>query len=245
MHDHSPDTRPQTLHARIRAEIEARILSGEWPPGYRIPPETELVATYSCSRMTVNKAMSSLAAEGLILRNRRAGTVVARPRIHSAILNIPDIRAKVEERGAIYGYHALTDELRPPCCVHLGAQGHHLGRSRFIRSLHSSDGLPVMLEDRHIFLDTAPEAEHADFRTQPPGTWLVAHVPWTEAEHRIAAISADTASARALQITSTSPCLLVERRTWRGTDTVTIVRQVFRGDAFDLVARFGPGTDRA
>ena len=136
MHDHSPDTRPQTLHARIRAEIEARILSGEWPPGHRIPTESELVATYGCSRMTVNKAMSSLAAEGLILRNRRAGTVVARPRIHSAILNIPDIRAKVEERGAIYGYHALTDELRPPCCVHLGAQGHHLGRSRFIRSPH-------------------------------------------------------------------------------------------------------------
>ena len=64
MHDHAPDHRPQTLHARIRAEIEARILSGEWPPGYRIPPETELVATYGCSRMTVNKAMSSLAAEG-------------------------------------------------------------------------------------------------------------------------------------------------------------------------------------
>ena len=245
MHDQAPDHRPQTLHARIRAEIEARILSGDWPPGHRIPPETELVATYGCSRMTVNKAMSSLAAEGLILRNRRAGTVVARPRIHSAILNIPDIRAKVEERGAIYGYHALTDELRPPCCVHLGSEGHHLGRSRFIRSLHSSDGLPVMLEDRHIFLDAVPEAEHADFATEPPGAWLVAHVAWTEAEHRIAAISADRASAQALEITSTSPCLLVERRTWRGPDTVTIVRQVFRGDAFDLVARFGPGSDKA
>ena len=148
MHDHAPDTRPQTLHARIRAEIEARILSGAWPPGHRIPPETELVATYGCSRMTVNKAMSSLAAEGLILRNRRAGTVVARPRIHSAVLNIPDIRARIEERGATYGYHPLADELRPPCCVHLGSEGHHLGQSRFIRSLHLSDDAPVLLEDR-------------------------------------------------------------------------------------------------
>lgn len=244
MHDHAPDQRPQTLHARIRAEIEARILSGEWPPGHRIPTESELVATYGCSRMTVNKAMSSLATEGLILRNRRAGTVVARPRIHSAVLNIPDIRARVEERGASYGYHPQTDELRPPCCVHLGAEGHHLGQSRFIRSLHSSDGLPVMLEDRHIFLDATPEAEQADFRTQPPGAWLVAHVPWTEAEHRIAAIAADAPVARALEITNGAPCLLIERRTWRGPDTVTIVRQVFRGDAFDLVARFGPNSDR-
>lgn len=244
MHDHAPDMRPRTLHARIRAEIEARILSGDWPPGHRIPPETELVTTYRCSRMTVNKAMTSLAAEGLILRNRRAGTIVARPRIHSAILTIPDIRARVEERGAAYAYQPLTDEMRPPCCVHLGAEGHHLGPSRFIRSLHLSDALPVMLEDRHIFLDAVPDAGRADFRRDPPGAWLVANVPWTEAEHRIAAIAADTPIALALEIASGAPCLLVERRTWRGTETLTIVRQVFRGDAFDLIARFGPDSER-
>lgn len=245
MHDHAPDQRPKTLHARIRAEIEARILSGVWPPGHRIPPETELVATYGCSRMTVNKAMSSLAAEGLILRNRRAGTVVARPRIHSAVLNIPDIRARIEERGATYGYRPLMDELRPPCCVHLGSEGHHLGQSRFIRSLHLSDGAPVLLEDRHIFLDAVPEATSANFLADPPGAWLIAHVPWTEAEHRISAIAAETGVARALEVASGAPCLLVERRTWRGTDTVTIARQVFRGDSFDLVARFGPESSKA
>ena len=242
MHDHPPDGR-QSLHARIRAEIAARITSGEWPPGHRIPPETELVATYGCSRMTVNKAMSSLAAEGLILRNRRAGTVVARPRIHSAILNIPDIRARVEERGAIYSYAALTDEMRPPCCVHLGSEGHHLGRSRFVRSLHASDGVPVMIEDRHIFLDAVPDAAGADFQAEAPGSWLMIHVPWTEAEHRITAIAAEGPAARSLEIASGAPCLLVERRTWRGSDTITIVRQAFRGDAFDLTARFGPTTD--
>jgi len=244
MHDHAPDHRRQSLHARIRAEIENRILSGEWLPGHRVPTETELVATYGCSRMTVNKAMSALAAEGLILRNRRAGTVVAHPRIHSAVLNIPDIRAKVEERGSIYGYKALNDELRSPCCVHLGGEGHHLGRSRFIQSVHFSDGSPVLVEDRHIFLDTVPSAEAVDFSTQPPGPWLLSHVPWTEAEHRISAIAADTPVAQELNVASGSPCLLVERRTWRGTSTVTIVRQAFRGDAFDLIARFGPNSER-
>jgi len=162
-------------------------------------------------------------------------------RIHSAVLNIPDTRARVDEHGATFGYHPQTDEMRAPCSVRLGVEGHHLGQSRFIRSLHSSDGLPVMLEDRHIFLDATPEAEHADFRAQPPGAWLVAHMPWTEAEHRIAA---DAPVARALEITNGAPCLLIERRTWRGPDTVTIVRQVFRGDAFDLIARFGPNSDR-
>lgn len=54
-----------------------------------------------------------------------------------------------------------------------------------------------------------------------------------------------TVVSRALGVTSGSPCLLVERRTWRGTETVTIARQVFRGDSFDLIARFGPESSKA
>ena len=240
MHDHAPDDRPSTLHARIRSEVEARILSGEWKPGFRLPTETALMAQYGCSRMTVNKAMVSLAASGLVLRNRRAGTTVARPRMHSAILNIPDLRAEIEARGEAYGYRALIDEIRPPCCIHLGSEGHHLGKSRFIRSLHLAGGSPVLIEDRHVFLDAVAEAADADFRTEPPGPWLLGHVPWTEAEHRIAAIPADAQTARALEVSLGAPCLLVERRTWRGEATITIARQIFRGDAFDLTARFGP-----
>lgn len=245
MHDHAPDTRPATLHARIRAEVEARILSGEWKPGDRLPTETDLMARYGCSRMTVNKAMASLVATGLISRNRRAGTVVARPRMHAGVLTIPDIRADIEARGARYGYRPVLDEMRPPCCVHLGAEGHHLGQSRFIRSVHLADDSPVVIEDRHIFLDAVPEVGPVDFRHEPPGPWLVAHVPWTEAEHRISAIAADAPIARALAVGVGNPCLLVERRTWRGTETLTIAKQVFRGDAFDLTARFGPDSRAA
>ena len=240
MHDHAPDTRPATLHARIRAEVEARILTGEWKPGDRLPTETELMARYDCSRMTVNKAMASLAATGLISRNRRAGTVVARPRMHAGVLTIPDIRADIEARGASYAYHPILDELRAPCCVHLGAEGHHLGQSRFVRSVHLADDSPVLIEDRHIFLDAVPEAATADFASGPPGPWLLGHVPWTQAEHRIAAVAADALTARNLEISVGVPCLLVERRTWRGDETLTIAKQVFRGDAFDLTARFGP-----
>lgn len=55
-----------SLHQRIRSDIEGRIHSGEWPPGYRLPFEHELMAQYSCSRMTANKVMSMLAESGAI-----------------------------------------------------------------------------------------------------------------------------------------------------------------------------------
>ena len=55
-----------TVEARIRGDIEARIHSGEWKPGYRIPFEHELVTMYGCSRATVSKALGGLAKDGLV-----------------------------------------------------------------------------------------------------------------------------------------------------------------------------------
>lgn len=74
------------------------------------------------------------------------------------------------------------DELRPPFCVHLGAGGHHLGKSRFIRPLHLADDNPVLVEERHIFPDAVADSADADLRTEPPGSWLPRHESWTEAE---------------------------------------------------------------
>ncbi len=118
--------------------------AGEWPVGTRIPPEYELTSQYGCSRMTVNKAVSAFVADGLITRNRRAGSFVARPSVRSAVLHIPDSQQEVAARGAVFGYACLKVEHRPACCDYLGEEGHLLGPSLFIRSLHSSDGAPLV-----------------------------------------------------------------------------------------------------
>jgi GntR family histidine utilization transcriptional repressor len=65
-----------TLYKQIRIDIERRILTGEWPPGHRIPFEHELMSHYGCSRMTVSKALSELAQADLIERRRKAGSFV-------------------------------------------------------------------------------------------------------------------------------------------------------------------------
>ena len=54
------------LSERIRSELEARILSGEWKPGHPIPAEHALMATYGCARMTVNKAIAGMAAAAAV-----------------------------------------------------------------------------------------------------------------------------------------------------------------------------------
>lgn len=230
-----------SLHRRIRAEVQANILSGAWPPGHRIPAEHELMAQYGCSRMTVNKALGPLADAGLIVRRRRAGTVVARPKIHSAVLDIPDIAAEVAARGEAYGYELLSRAERPPAEAEAEALDLAPGdRVLALRCLHRAAGRPFALEERLVNLAAAPEARSVDFAAMPPGGWLLSHVPWTEAEHRIGAAAATRAAARALAIPTGAACLILDRRTWRGADRITDVRLTFPGEAYDLVARFTP-----
>ena len=228
-----------TLHQRIYADLERRILSGDLSPGDRIPFEHELTDAYGCSRMTVSKAISELAGRGLVTRRRRAGTFVAQPKAHAAVLAIPDLQAEVAARGQTYGY-ALLDrterEAQDADEDELAAGGRLLD----LTCLHRADQAPLALEHRLIALQAAPQAASVDFQTLAPGSWLLTAEPWTEAENRISAIEADAETARLLGLKSGVACLRVERRTWRDGQGVTRVWQTFPGDRYDLVARFSP-----
>ncbi|GAO55538.1 histidine utilization repressor [Novosphingobium sp. MD-1] len=234
-----------SLSQRIRADIEEKIMSGAWRPGDRIPVEHELAAQYGCARMTVTRATEALAEAGLIVRRKRAGSFVAQPRIESAVLGIPDIPATIAERGKAYDLRLLSARRRVAAA---GGEEDRFGGSGDVLEidcLHLADGIPFAFEHRLISLAVVPAAAEADFSRTPPGTWLLAHVPWTEAEHRIGARAADARAAELLNIAKGAPCLMLERRTWRGDAHVTWVRQLFAADAFDLVARFTPKGDAA
>jgi len=233
----------QPLHNRIRSDFEAWILSGRMKPGDRLPIEQDLMLEYRCSRMTVNKALSALATAGLIERRKRAGTFVARPRTHSMVLDVPDLAAEIRARNQTYAYKTLARSVRVP---HRDNEEERLlagGRLLVqLDGLHLADGQPLAVEYRLVSVRAVPEIVDVTFGDNPPGTWLLQHIPWTEAETRISAVSATATIARLLTQPVGTPCLKIERRTWRRTERITQVQQIFHGAAYDLVARFGHGT---
>jgi GntR family histidine utilization transcriptional repressor len=225
-----------TLVQRIRADIEAEIRSGALSPGDRIPTEHELMQRYGCARMTVHQAISRLVGEGLIERRKKAGSFVATPHVQTAVLEIPDIAAVIQARGGQYRFALLNRARQDGARV----EGFTLdGPVLVLDGLHVTADRPFALEHRIINLAAVPEAESVDFTAEAPGSWLLGHIPWTEAKHRISAQNAGTA-ARSLNIAKTAACLQVERWTWRQSEPVTFVRQLFPGDLYDLTAEFKP-----
>ena len=239
----SRQTRPPSMYRRIQADLEKKILSGEWTAGLKIPVEHALVKQYGCARATVNKAVSALADAGLIERRRRLGSFVALPRIHSAVVEIPDIQAQIAGQGGQYAFRLLSRRTRRAAARRPEEIQLANGRPLLaLRGLHLMNRRPFALEERLISVAVVPEALGADFSAVPPGSWLLQHptlsLSWTEAENRISAVNVGAADAVLLDIAENTACLAVERRTWRGKDQITQVRTVFRGDAYDLTERF-------
>lgn len=237
------DRKDATLHQRILGDIERKIVSGEWPVGSRIPFEVDLAKHYGCSRMTVNKVLTQLARAGLIDRIKRSGSFVSQPHGQSAVLEINDIRKEVEALKLPYAF-SLTRRKRHKAT---GADRIQIDVSAAtplldLACVHMAGNRPFCLEERLINLDIVPDADAADFTHMTPGQWLLSQVPWSSAEHRIHALSADEATATALQVPAGTACLVIERRTWSEAGPVTQVRFIYPGDRHALVATFTPAS---
>src|SRR3712207_2607207 len=196
----------RSLSAEIQGEIEARIRSGEWVPGHRVPSEHELMATYGCSRMTVNKALSALAAAGLITRKRRSGSYVAAPATEETVLEIHDVEAEIRASGRAYAYERGRRQVRD--ATREDAERLKVAPGSPVLALqarHFADGRPHMVEQRLINLTLVPDAREESFSDGPSGSWLLRRIPWTDAEHHIRAIAADRTLAAQLDIAPGAP----------------------------------------
>jgi multiple sugar transport system substrate-binding protein len=64
------------LYAQLKMLLLEEILRGKYGPDEQLPTEHELCLGYRISRTPVSRALSELAAEGVIVRHRRRGTFV-------------------------------------------------------------------------------------------------------------------------------------------------------------------------
>lgn len=230
-----------SLNQTIRNDIENRIMSGEWPPGFRLPFEHEMMEHYHCSRMTVSKALSALSAQGLITRRRRTGSVVAAPSAERAVMHIRDFAAEAERSGKTYRHDILERRLEPADAATAHRTGLKMGaRMLYVATRHVLEGVIEAYEERIVSLAAVPQARRETFADLPVGTWLLQRVPWSDAEHVIAAINADAKLARRLGVEKNAACLMLERRTWQNGVFLTEARIYYPGHLHRLVGRFSP-----
>ncbi|WFB46864.1 histidine utilization repressor [Vibrio coralliilyticus] len=205
------------LYLQIKQYITDKIDSGHWPVGHRISTELELTEQFKVSRMTVNKAIRDLVAEGKLQRRPRVGTFVCAPddKAESPLLDIQNIAEEVKLRGKTYSSKVikqasmLADET---VAIKLGVM---LNSPIFYSEIiHFEDNSPIQYELRWVNSAYAPEYLEQDFTQITPNQYLSENCPLSAIEHTVEAIVADDEVRTALRLGANEPCLLLNRRTW-------------------------------
>ena len=223
----SPAQKSSNTWKSLYIEVSKRIAEGVWKPGDLIPGEVELAAEFGCARATVNRALRELANEGFLDRRRKAGTRVARHPVRKATLDITITRAEVEQRGCVYSHSVLSQkQKRAPAHIR-NIMGEMTAKPLYITTLHQADGKPFSYEKRWINTDIVPRILDTDLSQISVNEWLVENALFTTGEITFSAANASTAEAQILQIQTGDALFIVDRTTWNGPNTITVVRLVY------------------
>lgn len=88
------------------------ILSGEYPPGSKLPSENQLAERYQVSRPTIRTAFSRLGELGYVIKKRGVGTFVTKsPNLVNPLYLSYNVMERISSSGYKPGFHQLSAQV--------------------------------------------------------------------------------------------------------------------------------------
>jgi GntR family transcriptional regulator len=226
------------LYHQLYEILREKIARGEWRPGAKIPPESELIAQYQVSRITVRQVLDLLVKERLIYRQRGRGSFVAHPAIEQALVRIVSFTDDMRQRGFTPGTVVLASALIP-APQEIAAQleiepGEELA---YLKRLRLADGKPMSIEESHLAHRFCPGVLQGDYGATPLREALERNygIRWSRATQAIRAVQASRETAQKLAVPFKSALLYIERVSYSQQNVpVEFLRVYYRGDQYAL-----------
>jgi len=231
------------LYQQVKEYIVEKITSGTIAPGTRLESETELVTRLNISRMTVNRALRELAAEGKIKRIQGKGSFVAEKKPQSALLEIRSIAREIRDRGGVYScrVHLLqAEKAQPAIATAMGLVPYADVFHSII--VHKDNNIPIQLGCRYINPHIAPDFLEQDFTRYTVSDYLLQLVPVSTVEHAVEALIPEPWIRDLLEINSSEPCLALYRKTWVDDIIATFSSFYYPGSRYSLGGKFMPAS---
>jgi GntR family histidine utilization transcriptional repressor len=228
----------QPLYAKVKDHILENIRSGAWGAGRRVPSENELVESFGISRMTANRALRELTAEGFLSRVPGVGTFVKEAPALSSLMELRNIAEEIAQRGHRYSSRIISrHEVDSNPALAEEFEDRDLKRLFHIVIVHEENGVPVQLEDRYVNPQVAPAFLTQDFTSITPTAFLLAEAPVDELEHTVEAVLPAPDQQRLLGIAALEPCLALHRRSWSRGRVATAVTLTYPASRYALYSR--------
>ncbi|MGJ5619682.1 GntR family transcriptional regulator [Sulfitobacter sp. MF3-043] len=231
-----PDAGPRyvQLRQRLTDGIHQRILK----PGASLPPERIIATITDLSRVTVRKAIKSLAEDGIVVQKQGFGSFVATdtPQIEQSLSRLTSFTEDMTRRGMASTSVWLERGVFMPSPDEVVALGmsQDASVSRVAR-LRTADGKPMAIE--RASLPTAILPNPLEVTTSLYEVLEATGLRPVRALQKISAINLGPADAELLAVNEGEAGLRIERTSYLADGRIVeFTRSIYRGDAYNFVA---------
>jgi GntR family transcriptional regulator len=225
------------VYVRIRETLRDEITKGTLRRGERLPPEHDLAAKFSVSRMTIRESIEDLVNEGLLYRRHGVGTFVAFPHLQRDHTRLTSFFDKAEEEGVSVRAELLSLEVMPAKAVIARALDLPPGsRVIRIRTLRYADDVPITVHEAYV--PQKPFASIVNENLEAQHLWALYEkcgYKVKRAIQRLEAREADREMADLMKIREGAPILFKERTVYAEDGTPIEFTYCYnRGDVYSL-----------
>tara|TARA_R110002072_G_scaffold41779_4_gene116852 strand:+ start:5687 stop:6454 length:768 start_codon:yes stop_codon:yes gene_type:complete len=222
------------LRQRLTDGIDQDIIK----PGASLPPERVIAAITDLSRVTVRKAIKSLAEDGIIVQKQGFGSFVASdtPQIEQSLSRLTSFTEDMTRRGmASTSFWLERGVFMPsPDEVLALALSPDAAVSRVAR-LRTADGKPMAIERASLPTTILPNP--LEVTTSLYEVLEASGLRPVRALQKISAINLGAADAGLLEIDAGEAGLRIERTSYLADGRIVeFTKSVYRGDAYNFVA---------
>ncbi len=129
--------------------ILAKIHSGEYPPGSRIPSENRLAATYGIGRPTARQATDLLVRKRMLVRKRGSGTFVGESRKEVDLFSLAGTISAFHKKGISIKTQIIED-IRLETIENDSENPFSGPEAYFYSRLSRVEDMPVLIEDIYL-----------------------------------------------------------------------------------------------
>jgi GntR family transcriptional regulator len=152
---------PIPLYHQLADILMARIRSGEYPAGDRIPAELKLAESYNIGRPTVRQAIELLVSKGILERRRGSGTFVRERKAEVDLFSLDGTSSSFRKKGLAVTRRMLK-KIRLKTVRGEAENPFNGGRAYFFSRLTKVENEPVLIEDLYLHPDLFPGIDEVD-----------------------------------------------------------------------------------
>jgi len=203
---------PEPLHRQLAALLEAAIRDGTLKPGERLPSESELIARYGVSRITVRQAVGALVLQQILLRKQGKGTFVTAPSVRHDLKRLHGLFGSLFSQAEGASARVLCFDLRrPPADIAELLRLPSGGEAVSFQRLYFIDTQPVAVTDGWLVPEVAavPPAKAELISTEDMMMSVGIHIASTQVSLR--AVAAGARIGKLLKLSPRAPVIELSR----------------------------------